>query len=100
MANTTGKLRKTISLCSESNDGTIGLDEFSLILRKLSLDVPENEISELFGQISDTGSRISLESLTNWYITCEERMLKDLKDLFSAVDVNSSGTLSVGEIAK
>jgi len=58
----TGNIKETFDALDTDNDGSIDLDEFTLILRKLSLEVGEDEIKKLFMKIGSGEKNVSFEN--------------------------------------
>jgi len=96
----TGDMKETFDLCDINGDGTIGLDEFKFMLKKLSIDCEEDEVMKLYGEMCSNEEKLNFKNFKSWYLTCEQRMFKDMKELFNSLDEDGSGSLSAAEIAK
>jgi len=58
----TGNMKETFDSIDTDNDGSINMDEFILILQKLSLEVDENDITKLFMEIGAGEENMSFEA--------------------------------------
>jgi len=65
------------------------------------LDVSREEANDIFMEICSVDEKeLTFENFKKWYLTSEKRILKDMRDLFDALDADGSGLLSLEEIAK
>jgi len=95
-----GDARKTFDEFDKNKSGCIGKTEFSSLLVKLGLQISEDEVEDLFNTVhGEDEENISFERFKMWYIKCEERVVRDMKSLFEAIDVDGNNLLSVEEIA-
>jgi len=95
-----GDCKKTFDEFDYNNSESIGRREFNDLLKKLGLSIEENELDDLFHTISGgNGDEITFEQFKLWYIKCEERVVRDMKSLFEAMDLDGNNLLSVEEIA-
>jgi len=97
-----GDVKETFDQFDTNNNGYIGANDLGRLLEKLGLDVNEEDLKGLCTKILDgeDGDSINFKQFKNWYIKCEERMIKDVKALFESMDLNNNGALSVPEIAE
>jgi len=97
----TGDVSETFAQFDTNKNGCIGIKELEQLLNKLGLDVNEEELKSLHSKIldGDVGDTINFKQFKRWYIKSEERVMKDMKELFESMDIDNSNTLSVFEIA-
>jgi len=96
-----GDARKTFDEFDINKSGSIGKTEFTKLLLKLGLEFAEDEVEDLFDTVrGEDEHSISFENFKIWYIQCEERVVRDMKSLFEAMDTHGNNLLSVEEIAE
>jgi len=97
-----GDVKATFDEFDKEGKGTVGLKELGSLLKRLGLEVKEEEMKSLFIKILDgeDGDTINFNQFKKWYIQCEERVMKDMKELFESMDLDNNNKLSIFEIAE
>jgi len=97
-----GDVKATFDEFDKDKKGTVGIKELGNLLKKLGLEVKEEEMKGLCTKILDgeDGDTINFNQFKKWYIQCEERVMRDMKELFQSMDLDNSNSLSIFEIAE
>merc|ERR1719193_2635473 len=97
-----GDVKATFDEFDKEGKGTVGVKELGSLLKKLGLEVKEEELKGLCTRILDgeDGDTINFSQFKKWYIQCEERVMKDMKELFESMDLDNNNKLSIFEIAE
>jgi len=97
-----GDVKETFDQFDLNKTGSIGVTELGKLLKKLGLEVEPEELKGLCIKILDgeDGDTINFKQFKKWYIQCEERVMKDMKELFQSMDLDNSNSLSIFEIAE
>merc|ERR1719204_2071999 len=97
-----GDVKQTFDEFDKEGKGTVGLKELGKLLKELGLEVKSEELKSLCTKILDgqDGDTINFKQFKKWYIQCEERVMKDMKQLFESMDLDNNNSLSIFEIAE
>jgi len=97
-----GNVKQTFDQFDINNNGYIGTSEIGKLLEKLGLDVNAEDLRGLCSKILDgeDGEKINFKQFKKWYIKCEERVMKDVRELFESMDLDNNNFLSISEIAE
>lgn len=97
-----GDVRETFDQFDVHKNGSIGVTELGQLLKELGIEVKPDELKGLCTKILDgeDGDMINFKQFKKWYIQCEERVMKDMKQLFGAMDLDNNKSLSIFEIAE
>jgi len=97
-----GDVKATFDEFDKEGKGTVGVQELGGLLKRLGLEVKEEEMKGLCTKILDgeDGDTINFNQFKKWYIQCEERVMKDMKELFESMDLDNNNKLSIFEIAE
>jgi len=95
-----GDVKETFDEFDKNQDGRVNKEEFRDLMANLGLVYKEKQLEDQFTAIcGDDGDSINFQHFKKWYIECEERTIKDMKDLFKSMDLDGNNVLDVYEIS-
>jgi len=97
-----GDVKEIFDKFDKNKNGYIDIEELGNLLQELGLDVNDDELKRVCNKIlaGEDADTINFKQFKTWYIQCEERVMKDMKDLFKSMDLDKSNTLSIFKIAE
>jgi len=97
-----GDVKQTFDAFDKNKTGSIGVEELGKLVKELGLEVKSEELKGLCTKILDgqDGDTINFKQFRKWYVQCEERVMKDMKELFLSMDLDNNNSLSIFEIAE
>ena len=97
-----GDVEETFKKIDTDDSGTIEIGELGDLLSEVSGDkVSPDEVDIVMKEIDeDQSGEISFPEFTAWYLKSEQRLNKDIQEVFHHFDIDKSGSLCKEEISK
>lgn len=90
-----GDVEKTFAAFDKNGDGSIQAEELRTMFARIGCPCDEEDFQKIFRELDvDENGDIDFEEFSRWYVASEQRVEKEMKDLFNQYDYNNDGTIS------
>jgi len=94
-----GDVKETFDHLDKNGDETLDISELGDLLKGIDLPVNEEQIEKLMKELDkNKDGKVDFAEFASWYIGSEERIKRDIRNLFDKYDKDSSGKLEKSEI--
>jgi len=94
-----GDVKETFDHLDKNGDETLDISELGDLLKGIDLPVNEEQIEKLMKDLDkNKDGKVDFAEFASWYIGSEERIKRDIRNLFDKYDKDSSGKLEKSEI--
>jgi len=97
-----GDLEKTFKTFDKDGNGQIDMGELKEMFERMSCPIDDEDLKELYARLDENGDGIlEFDEFSKWYTGSEQRIEKQMRDLFDKYDINNDKTISrdaIGEL--
>jgi len=90
-----GDLEKTFKTFDRDGNGQIDIDELENMFETMQCPIDKTELKQLYARLDENGDGIlEFDEFSKWYTGSEQRIEKQMRDLFDKYDYNNDKTIS------
>jgi len=94
-----GDVKETFDYLDKNNDQKLDINELSNLLKGIDLPVEEEQLATLMEELDkNKDGKVDFAEFTSWYIGSEERIKRDIMNLFNKYDKDRNGSLEKSEV--
>jgi len=95
-----GDVKETFDRLDKNSDGQLDLEELAELLRGIDFPFKQEEVEILMKKLDkNNDGTVDYTEFTNWYIGSENRIKRDIRNLFNKYDSDKNGTLEKSEVS-
>jgi len=90
-----GDLEKTFKTFDKDGNGQIDMVELKEMFERMSCPIDDEDLKQLYARLDENGDGIlEFDEFSKWYTGSEQRIEKQMRDLFDKYDYNNDKTIS------